>query len=355
MKDDKFRMIQGFRGISIILIVLWHLNYIWPKSLPEIGNIGVEYFFLISGFLVIYLHINDNKLATFKLSLNYTKDHYKKTYIEYILSGIPFIIVLLKNSLSCKSFLKILCYVFCFQAWVVPDESSISINGPTWFLSALLFCYFFTPVLIIGLKKIEPIELLTGIFITSIVYELICINLVPEWQYPSSYDGGPVRAYLTYFLPIYRFTDYSIGGVLGYMFRNSNCGRDVKTNKICLLGLLLALVAALLTGYKMGFVPQKFLVCIEAIIFWNLMTSKSKMVNKIFANNIFCTVGDISSEVFIWHYLIIIIIDKILSIYLPNISLIVKWFLCLTAVWVISFLVNIGKLKAKKYLKTVNC
>lgn len=46
---QKMKCIQGIRGIAIFLIVLWHLNSVFPNCLPAFGDRGVEFFFLYQG------------------------------------------------------------------------------------------------------------------------------------------------------------------------------------------------------------------------------------------------------------------------------------------------------------------
>lgn len=48
---QKMKCIQGIRGIAIFLIVLWHLNSVFPNCLPAFGDRrGWNSFFLYRVF-----------------------------------------------------------------------------------------------------------------------------------------------------------------------------------------------------------------------------------------------------------------------------------------------------------------
>lgn len=47
---QKMKCIQGIRGIAIFLIVLWHLNSVFPNCLPAFGDRGGGILFSYIGF-----------------------------------------------------------------------------------------------------------------------------------------------------------------------------------------------------------------------------------------------------------------------------------------------------------------
>lgn len=80
MKNKSIRFIQGFRGIAALLVVLWHASrYLSPYGtgtgamLFQAGaTMGVDLFFLISGFIMVYTTANNDG------SLRYLLDFYIK-------------------------------------------------------------------------------------------------------------------------------------------------------------------------------------------------------------------------------------------------------------------------------------
>ena len=49
------REIQGLRAVAVLLVVLFHL---WPGRVPG-GYVGVDVFFVISGFLITSLLLRE--------------------------------------------------------------------------------------------------------------------------------------------------------------------------------------------------------------------------------------------------------------------------------------------------------
>jgi peptidoglycan/LPS O-acetylase OafA/YrhL len=68
--DNHYRKdIDGLRAISVLLVVLYHA---YPMQLPG-GHIGVDLFFVISGYLITGILLNDLANGRFSLSQFYSR------------------------------------------------------------------------------------------------------------------------------------------------------------------------------------------------------------------------------------------------------------------------------------------
>ena len=66
---NKINAIQGLRGLSVILVILFHLS---PKIF-SLGFLGVDIFFVISGFVITKSISSDIKKKRFTFSEFYAK------------------------------------------------------------------------------------------------------------------------------------------------------------------------------------------------------------------------------------------------------------------------------------------
>ncbi|WP_394854101.1 acyltransferase family protein [Imperialibacter roseus] len=146
------------RFIAAITIVFFHfggdLEYINnPIFLPikQYGNLGVSYFFLISG--VIMSLVYSNKV---KLSKAFFRDFYiirlSRVYPIYLFSLIVVIFFTKYFWRSQLDLSEILFSVFLIQSWVPGKE--LTLNFPGWSLSVEIFFYLFFPFLILFFRKI---------------------------------------------------------------------------------------------------------------------------------------------------------------------------------------------------------
>ena len=72
----------------MLMIVLWHLNSLYPGTLPKLGDRGVEFFLLISGFLIARKCEGTASLDSFRSSSSYVFQKIKSSYLLFILPAV---------------------------------------------------------------------------------------------------------------------------------------------------------------------------------------------------------------------------------------------------------------------------
>lgn len=79
--QQKLEALQDLRGIAIFLVVLFHAGGIFDLTSFRHGGIGVSLFFMISGFVIAYVHAKDNGLRE---AFTFAKKRVARVYAPYI-------------------------------------------------------------------------------------------------------------------------------------------------------------------------------------------------------------------------------------------------------------------------------
>ena len=162
-KRKPLNYIAFIKFLAMTKIIKWHI-YKWENKPIDYGARMCEILFISSGFLVGYNYYEKNMPCDYETSFKYAYKHLRTFYpLEFIntLYGYFFrpgkkynlteFEILISNILMIKSWSRYTHFASCF-------------NGITWFLSALLFCYFLVPLLLKGIKNIKTSIILFFIF-----------------------------------------------------------------------------------------------------------------------------------------------------------------------------------------------
>lgn len=335
MRSEKLEYIQGLRGYSIILIVMWHLNYIFPDCLPSTGDKGVEFFFLISGFLVAYKYFENGKLDTLKTSFCYAITKVKKIYPIYFLTMLPMVVLSLRTVIKTsagggKLIFSIFTNLFLVQSWIPDSEIYWSLNGVTWFLSSLIFCYVASFITLKWLKRQNGFYGILFILMIQFVVEVFALKFMPEER----------STWLTYICPAYRFLDYSMGMCVFKLLKDISNDRDIYNSKFNLsISLFLYIFISLIGDKIISYytVYHVFEVTIFSIII--LYTSGARKY--IFENRVAVAIGNISMEIFLTHRIVIaygaIVWDKLIGTRVPAV---IEWIVLLILIIIVGHYTN---------------
>lgn len=156
LSTSQSNAISIIRVVAMILIVSCHITQGYDQQIAFILNVGVQIFFLISGFLYG------------KVEISSVMDFYKKRVVKIY---IPFIIVVLLFASVYAIFgveqvywKQLIPYVFNLQAFATPIDGF----NHMWFLTVIMICYLVTPIAK-NLLKNKPYVFVSLLLLVSVV------------------------------------------------------------------------------------------------------------------------------------------------------------------------------------------
>ncbi len=149
------KRISSIAGLKAIctLMVFWQHGPL-PISPVDLGARACEFFFLAAGFLYLYSHREKEIPCTFAGSSEYVR---KKLTAFYPLHLLGFLmgcfLIPLSQWMTAETAVNAAFNLTLTQAWSPAEAVHFGFNGASWFLSALIFCYFFGAPMLRVLKK----------------------------------------------------------------------------------------------------------------------------------------------------------------------------------------------------------
>ena len=278
------------RFIAAIAIVVFHFgkdsqlfSNDYVAFLFNNANIGVSYFFVLSGFVMIVAY--HEKTVSF---FSYLKNRFARIYPVYVLAILLFIV---SKSFENLNKVDLLLNLTMLQSWVAGKAQTI--NYPGWSLSVELFFYISFPFLlnlIYSKKSLISISfIILGFWLVSqllfhgIVYEVITI------PFYSIKD--------VFFHPILHFNEFLIGNLAGLYFVKRSSSSH-KKNYLAHI-LVLFLVFAALLKFKTGLNFHNGLLAVIFVPLIFLLSCSNDIISKLISKKPFVFLGEISYSIYI--------------------------------------------------------
>ncbi len=291
--------IDGMRAIAIMSVVIFHVD---PKLLPG-GFLGVDIFFVISGYLISLLLFREQSQGTFSFS---------NFYIRRICRLFPALITVLVATL-----------IFGYFALFADEYEQLGLHSSYAIVFLINFClmgetgYFdlvsdAKPLLHLWSLSIEeqfylfwPLALLFFRRLYSKTGLLIAGFLIVSYLYAISLSGHNPDS--LYYHPLSRFWQLLMGAVLAsYHFIHGDGKLPEFIDKHGLRGMLSVLGGAFTIGPL--FVFDKYTPHPSAATFLPLLgvvmviASANGVVNRILALKPLVFIGLISYPLYLWHW-----------------------------------------------------
>ncbi len=165
---SRIDVLDGLRGLAIALVVVFHvwqlswLNFKELTWLPRIGFVGVEIFFVLSGFCIAYPFVLGKKLDL--------KEFYGRRALKilpsYVLVILCAAIFFDNGTVSSKPWLHLGSHLTFTQNWSF--ETYYSTLGPAWSLAVEVQFYLLFPLLL-PLFRRQPVLTALGLALISIL------------------------------------------------------------------------------------------------------------------------------------------------------------------------------------------
>ena len=295
MSGFKYRRdIDGLRAISVLLVILFHAG-----GIVSGGYVGVDVFFVISGFLITSIIQTEVSNGTFSMRRFWARRVRRilPASIACIALTILFsAIVMLPDDFICVAESAAACCVAAGNVFfwryggyfAGPSETMPFLHF--WSLAVEEQFYLFYPFLLYGLSKarrISTLKCLCLLAFASFILSVLSVQFKPTAGF--------------YLLP-FRAWELLIGGILATI-PVSDC-KEIYRQSSSLLGLCLILVPAFLYTSHTPFPGFAALVpCLGAFaLIWANRGETQTLVGRLFELKALVFIGIISYSLYLWHW-----------------------------------------------------
>lgn len=324
MTKGKNSSIQALRGIGFLLVFLYHAEVI-----PAGGIMGVELFFVMSGFLLSIIHPDQEIPLRLKDCAEYSVKKMRKLYLLHLLMAfcaLPFLVYRFwgKSHAIASIVLRTMANVLLIQAWIPVDDVKYSLNNLSWFLSCMLFLYFIFPFVKARMRKInDERTVLTRMAAMCVLISAISIVL---W-YVCACRCGDINLFkmLTYNFPAFRALDFILGCYLGkFVSMHPFSIEKYKATVLEILALILVAAIALIDWNGMFdvkyWVGCNILPILPAVCIIILFYQRKGIISDSLGKGIMKSLGDISGQTYLIHEIVLIYLGYALNYALKNIN-----------------------------------
>ena len=288
--------IDGLRALAVFPVVFFHAGF----ELFSGGYVGVDIFFVISGYLITSLILKDINNKNYSL-LNFYERRARRIlpalFLIFFFISILSFLFLTRSELSSyfKSLISSLFFYSNFFFWKISPYFDSSADSQlllhTWSLSIEEQFYVLFPLVLIliyqFLKKKRWLIIFFGTFLSLVICQTAALK-----------TGGNLNFYFT----LSRGWELGLGALTGYyLFYNGQKSLKFNQNLYSICGLLLILVSIFLFDRKTLHPSLLTLIPTMGTVLIILYANKKSIINKIFSNYILVKIGLVSYSFYLWH------------------------------------------------------
>ncbi len=320
MKPDRINSLSGLRALAMLTIFGCHLRYLDETcfhglySLISNGRFGVNFFLVLSGFVLALGYSNKLNANNRIQDLQFIKKRISKIYIPYLITmvlAIPlyiYTITLEEGLLNVKLLIsRLLINVGMIQSAIPFAKYSFSINDISWFISTIFFIYLFTPgILRLNNKTAKHYSLLKMVFLILIVLVVYCCfyMVIEHIEFVRFADRGLSIIYRN---PLIRLFPFLIG-IICYNIYHLMGNFRIKNGSFIEILAIVVFFLWWMAAYQTG-LPTVATECIDMLVSMFVVLvfvfSRRGIVSGLLSKEKMLYLGNISLDFYLIHYLVI--------------------------------------------------
>tara|TARA_B100001564_G_C20669277_1_gene685267 strand:+ start:3097 stop:4188 length:1092 start_codon:yes stop_codon:yes gene_type:complete len=326
MKKIYFNNLNGLRFIAAFAVIIHHIEQykstfgyknIWKLNIiSNLGNIGVQFFFVLSGFLITYLLLKEENEG----GINYRNFIFRRIYriwpLYFIIIILSFFIAPLFNILHTPStptifenfYLKLFCVCLFIPNIIFKVTNAVPLASQSWSIGVEEQFYIIWPLII---KKIKnPQIYFLGIIILYLILKVLFFKLSIACNDLKTISG------IVNDFSLSGFVLGAIGAYFSYK-KKENILKFITNNSVFRLSLILFLVLIIYsnseTFYYIGVISiENEIYCFLFIIFIvNFIDKKNLKLS--LENRTLNYLGKISYGLYMYHPICITLILNIIK------------------------------------------
>ncbi|MGH1468691.1 MAG: acyltransferase family protein [Bdellovibrionales bacterium] len=298
--------IDGLRALAVLPVILFHAGFSFASG----GYVGVDVFFVISGYLITSILVKNCESGKFSLLTFYNKRARRilpALYAAIIPTTVAALLFLTPSDLVSysKSLIATFSFVsnffFAFDINYFAPSSEFKPLLHTWSLSVEEQYYFFFPLFVFALYKRKAALLyttasLTFLSILASVYSTSLVSVFPSLQ---EFEIFKTTQWLFFFTPA-RVWEIFAGALVALTLKDKDL-KSIASPYLSGLGVLLILgTAAVYTKNT----PSPGLYTLLPVIGTCLIiafSSGDHLVKRFLSNRALVHIGLISYSLYLWH------------------------------------------------------
>ena len=301
-KNNSYRPeIDGLRAFSVLFVILYHLNV----PLFDGGFLGVDIFFVISGYLIsklIFFEIKNKKFSLFNFYERRFRRIIPNLYFVILINIFVALMIFTPDKLISfsQSIIGNLFFVPNIVFWKQGGYFDLVNTAKplfhTWSLGVEEQFYLIFPVFTILIFRFG-FSLMSKIITFSFFLSLIFMIYYNELKPIFSFYMLPTRGWEI------------ILGIIISLYEQSRLKKinnnNIK-NLLCIIGVLLIIFSIIFISEQYIFPGLILLMPMTGVLFIILYCDKTTFIYKILSNNILVFFGLISYSLYLWHHPIIV-------------------------------------------------